>query len=104
MRRSGAVRPNYRARELPFPFGIARARGRRIALIPLMLIARLAGTHVFHPAITPIAVYCLGVIGLGLLDDTLGGPDPGRAADDPGGPVRRCRRGLARAPRRPAPG
>jgi len=73
MRRAGAVRPNYRSRQLPFPVGVLVPAAASIALIPLMLLAKLAGTHVFHPASTPIAVYCLGVIALGLLDDALGG-------------------------------
>ena len=76
MRRAGAVRPNYRERELPFPFGVLVLAAACVALIPLMLLAKLAGTHVFHPAITPVALYCLGVMALGLLDDTLGESGP----------------------------
>lgn len=73
MRRAGAVRPNYRSRELPFPFGLLVLAAASIALIPLVLVQRLAETQVFTRPIGPIVVYCLGVIGLGLLDDTLGG-------------------------------
>ncbi len=72
MRRSGAVRPNYRSRELPFPFGVLVLAAAAIALIPLTLVQRLGETQVFTRPFAPILVYCLGVIGLGLLDDALG--------------------------------
>ena len=72
MRRSGAVRPNYRSRELPFPFGVLVLAAAAIALIPLTLVQRLGETRVFTGPIAPILVYCLGAIGLGLLDDALG--------------------------------
>ncbi len=87
MRRTGAVRPNYRARELPFPFGVLVLAAASIALIPLMLVERLAETQVFTRPIGPITVYCLGVIGLGLLDDALGGHGARVAGgDDPVAP------------------
>jgi UDP-GlcNAc:undecaprenyl-phosphate GlcNAc-1-phosphate transferase len=79
MRRVGAVRPNYRSRELPFPFGVLVPAAATIALIPLTLVARLGETEVFERGIGPIAVYCLGIIGLGLLDDVLGGEGPAAA-------------------------
>jgi UDP-N-acetylmuramyl pentapeptide phosphotransferase/UDP-N-acetylglucosamine-1-phosphate transferase len=47
------------------------------ALIPLALLGKLAATHVFHPETLPIAVYALGVIALGLVDDTLAAPGSG---------------------------
>ncbi len=75
MRRRGAVRPNYRSRELPFPFGVLVLAAAAIALIPLMLVQRLGETQVFTRPVAPILVYCLGVIGLGLLDDALGEDD-----------------------------
>ena len=62
MRRSGAVRPNYRSRELPFPFGVLVLAAAAIALIPLMLLQRLGETQVFTRPVAPILVYCLGVI------------------------------------------
>jgi UDP-GlcNAc:undecaprenyl-phosphate/decaprenyl-phosphate GlcNAc-1-phosphate transferase len=40
--------------------------------VPLTLIARLAPADVFHPEILPIALYALGVIALGLIDDAFG--------------------------------
>ena len=78
MRRGGAVRPNYRARELPFPFGVLVLAAAGIALVPLMLVEEIGETQVFARPITPVVVYCLGVIALGLLDDTIGGR-PGAA-------------------------
>ncbi len=67
----GHTRANYRGRALPFPFGVLALAAALIALIPLTLLARLASTQVFHPELVPIAVYALGVLALGLLDDTL---------------------------------
>src|SRR5665647_1962650 len=65
------TRLNYRERALPFPFGVLTVAAALLALIPLMLLARLASTEVFHQEILPIAVYALGVLALGLIDDTL---------------------------------
>jgi UDP-GlcNAc:undecaprenyl-phosphate/decaprenyl-phosphate GlcNAc-1-phosphate transferase len=73
---AGHTRPNYRRRELPCPFGVLTLLAALLALIPLTLIERLASTSVFHPELVPIAVYSLGVLALGLLDDTLA-PDSG---------------------------
>jgi hypothetical protein len=84
--RGAHVRPNYRGRELPFPFGTLAFIAAVLALIPLTLLTKLAGTHVFHAEIVPIALYSLGVLCLGLLDDTLG-------REEPGGARRRPRRG-----------
>jgi UDP-N-acetylmuramyl pentapeptide phosphotransferase/UDP-N-acetylglucosamine-1-phosphate transferase len=68
----GHVKANYRARPLPFPFGVLSLAAALLALIPLMLVQVLASAQVFHPEMLPIAVYALGVLALGLLDDTLG--------------------------------
>ncbi|MHB8240965.1 MAG: hypothetical protein ACYDHN_03145 [Solirubrobacteraceae bacterium] len=67
----GHVRANYRDRPLPFPFGVLTLAAALLALIPLMLLQRLAPTDVFHPETLPIAAYALGVLALGLIDDTL---------------------------------
>ena len=74
---AGQVKPNYRGRRLPSPFGVLALAAALLALIPLTLIAKLASAEVFHPEVLPIAVYALGVIALGLVDDTLAatGPD-----------------------------
>ena len=89
----GYTRPNYRDRELPFPFGVLTLAAALLALIPLMLLQRLASTDVLHPEILPIGVYALGVIGLGLVDDTLGGDIGGAGAR----PARRGWRGHGAA-------
>ena len=68
----GHTRVNYRGRSLPFPFGVLVLAASPIALIALMLLERLASSEVFHPEELPIAVYALGVLALGLVDDTLG--------------------------------
>jgi UDP-GlcNAc:undecaprenyl-phosphate/decaprenyl-phosphate GlcNAc-1-phosphate transferase len=75
MREAGHTRANYRDRSLPFPFGVLSLAAAPVALIPLALLARLASTDVFHPELLPIAVYSLGVLALGLLDDTLAGDE-----------------------------
>jgi UDP-GlcNAc:undecaprenyl-phosphate/decaprenyl-phosphate GlcNAc-1-phosphate transferase len=82
----GHTKANYRERRLPFPFGVLALAAALVALIPLMLLQVLASTNVFHPETLPIAVYALGVLALGLVDDTLGErPGPGR---NTGGAVR----------------
>jgi UDP-GlcNAc:undecaprenyl-phosphate GlcNAc-1-phosphate transferase len=68
----GHTRGNYRDRPLPFPFGVLTLAAALIALIPLVLLARLASSEVFHPEQLPVAVYALGVLALGLADDSLG--------------------------------
>jgi UDP-GlcNAc:undecaprenyl-phosphate/decaprenyl-phosphate GlcNAc-1-phosphate transferase len=71
LRDGGHVRPNYRGRPLPFPFGVLTLAAALLALIPLTLLQRLASTHVLSPGLLPVAVYALGVLALGLVDDTL---------------------------------
>src|ERR1700676_2938211 len=71
LRTGGHTAVYYRRRLLPLPFGVLALAAALIALIPLMLLARLASVAVFHPEPLPIAVYALGVLGLGLIDDTL---------------------------------
>ena len=81
---------NYRERSLPFPFGVLALAAALIALIPLMLVQVLGSAEVFHPETLPIAVYALGVLALGLIDDTLGEPRAER-------PIRRGWRGHGAA-------
>jgi UDP-GlcNAc:undecaprenyl-phosphate/decaprenyl-phosphate GlcNAc-1-phosphate transferase len=74
---AGHTRANYRHRALPFPFGVLTLVAALLALVPLTLLAQLASTRVFHPELVPIAIYALGVLALGLVDDTLAGePSP----------------------------
>jgi UDP-GlcNAc:undecaprenyl-phosphate GlcNAc-1-phosphate transferase len=82
----GHTRPNYRERSLPFPFGVLVLAAAPLALIPLMLIQGLGSTAVLYPQVLPVAVYALGVLALGLLDDVL---TPG-ATPGPAGPAGRA--------------
>ncbi len=70
------TRPNYRRRDLPFPFGVLIPAAALVALAPLMLIARLGPLSLFHPEILAISIYVLGVALLGLIDDALGSEGP----------------------------
>jgi UDP-GlcNAc:undecaprenyl-phosphate GlcNAc-1-phosphate transferase len=69
---------NYRGRELPFPLGILTLAAAALALVPLELLQRLASAKLLHPELLPIAVYALGVIALGLVDDAFGVAPAGR--------------------------
>jgi hypothetical protein len=80
---AGHTRANYRRRALAFPFGVLTLAAALLALIPLTLLQKLASTQVFHPELVPIAVYALGVLALGLVDDTLA-RDDGTARDGVG--------------------
>jgi UDP-N-acetylmuramyl pentapeptide phosphotransferase/UDP-N-acetylglucosamine-1-phosphate transferase len=72
----GHRRVNYRDRELPFPFGVLTLAAALVALIPLMLLKQLTSTAVFHAETLPIALYAVGVLALGLVDDLLGSAAP----------------------------
>jgi UDP-GlcNAc:undecaprenyl-phosphate/decaprenyl-phosphate GlcNAc-1-phosphate transferase len=82
LRAGGHTRPNYRARELPHPFGVLILVAALLALAPLALVERIAHTAILYPGLIPVAVYALGVACLGLIDDTLGAGRP----DAPSGP------------------
>jgi len=82
----GHTRLNYRHRALPFPFGVLTLAAALLALIPLTLLQQLASTRVFHPETLPIALYALGVLALGLLDDTLAPVAGGGAGAGGSGP------------------
>src|ERR1035441_2041205 len=90
----GHRRANYRGRALPFPFGVLTLAAALIALIPLMLLQRLASTAVFHAETLPIALYALGVLALGLIDDTLASD---RSAEEASGALQRGWRGHGAA-------
>jgi UDP-GlcNAc:undecaprenyl-phosphate/decaprenyl-phosphate GlcNAc-1-phosphate transferase len=89
----GHTQANYRECMLPYPFGMLIVAAALLALIPLVLLQRLAGSGVFHPEVLPIAVYALGVAALGLIDDTLASEHAGMT----GPPTRRGWRGHGRA-------
>jgi UDP-GlcNAc:undecaprenyl-phosphate/decaprenyl-phosphate GlcNAc-1-phosphate transferase len=95
---AGHLKANYRARMLPFPFGVLSLVAALAALIPLMLLQVLASAEVFHPEVFPIAVYAVGVAALGLIDDTLGERRaPEREEARPAPPAPRGWRGHGRA-------
>ncbi|MCW3068722.1 MAG: hypothetical protein JWL67_1347, partial [Solirubrobacterales bacterium] len=80
---AGHTKRNYRDRPLPCPFGVLALAAALLALIPLALVARLASTDVFEPQQLPIALYALGVLALGLVDDTLAGERAARCGAAP---------------------
>jgi UDP-GlcNAc:undecaprenyl-phosphate/decaprenyl-phosphate GlcNAc-1-phosphate transferase len=73
----GHTRPNYRRRELPLPFGVLVVAAALVALIPLVLIERIANVEVIYPQLIAVATYTLGVACLGLIDDAYGEARPG---------------------------
>ncbi len=72
LRSAGHTKANFRGRSLPFPFGVLVLVAALVALVPLAIVQGPSSTGVFHPETLPVAVYALGVIALGLIDDTLG--------------------------------
>ncbi len=96
----GHTRANYRARMLPFPFGALLLAAPLVALVPLMLVQVLGSGDVFHAEAAPVALYTLGVLALGLLDDALGERAAGAVAAADGAAVESRRApGERRAPR-----
>src|ERR1039458_3414847 len=96
----GHTRLNYRSRPLPCPFGVLTLAAALLALIPLTLLGKLTSAEVFHPEVLPIAVYALGVIALGLVDDTLAESRSVQADQERAErPVQRGWRGLGAAGR-----
>lgn len=77
--RAGHTAANYRGRQLPCPVGVLILAAALAASIPLLLLARLGHVALFHPEIAPIALYAIGVICLGLIDDTLASGNAGSA-------------------------
>ena len=67
----GAVRANYRGRPLPAPFGVLVPLAACLALGALALLQALTAARALPPRLGYVALLCLGVAVLGLLDDTL---------------------------------
>jgi UDP-GlcNAc:undecaprenyl-phosphate/decaprenyl-phosphate GlcNAc-1-phosphate transferase len=65
----GHLRANYRARQLPIPFGLLVVASALLALIPLELLERFGTVAVFYPRSSVVLLYALGVSLLGLVDD-----------------------------------
>ena len=95
----GHTRANYRARALPFPFGVLVLRRGAARAGPADAACRCsASAELFHPESLPVALYALGVLALGLIDDTLGeraGVGGERAARAGAARLARARRGAA---------
>src|SRR5271154_424896 len=82
----GHTSANYRGRQLPQPFGLLALAAALLALIPLALLAQLASVEIFYADTLPVVVYSLGILALGLVDDTLGSrPSDGGARPAPRG-------------------
>jgi len=74
---AGLQRENYRGNRLPVPIGLAIVPAALIALIPLVLIARLTTLDVFPGDLPLVLTFIPGVALLGLLDDILSGDSRG---------------------------
>jgi UDP-N-acetylmuramyl pentapeptide phosphotransferase/UDP-N-acetylglucosamine-1-phosphate transferase len=74
---AGATRENYRGRMLPVPLGIVIVPAALIALIPVMLLARLTDLDVFPDNLGFAVVFVPGIALLGLIDDVLSGEGRG---------------------------
>jgi UDP-GlcNAc:undecaprenyl-phosphate GlcNAc-1-phosphate transferase len=68
----GHVRPNWRGRDLPFPFGLLPVAAGLMALAPVAVVARVDGWSTVRVPQALVA-YTVGVALLGLVDDMFGG-------------------------------
>ena len=74
---AGLTRENYRGRILPVPLGIAIVPVALVALIPVMLLARLTDLDVYPDNLGFAMVFVPGIALLGLIDDALSGAGRG---------------------------
>ena len=74
---AGMTRENYRGASLPVPIGVAIVPAALIALIPVMLIARLTTADIFPTDLALVLTFVPGVALLGLIDDVLSGDSRG---------------------------
>ena len=74
---AGMQRENYRGVRLPVPIGVAIVPAALIALIPIMLLARLTTLDVFPTDLALALTFVPGVALLGLVDDVLSGDSRG---------------------------
>ena len=74
---AGMTRENYRGSSLPVPIGVAIVPAALIALIPVMLIARLTTADIFPTDLALVLTFVPGVALLGLIDDVLSGDSRG---------------------------
>jgi UDP-GlcNAc:undecaprenyl-phosphate GlcNAc-1-phosphate transferase len=74
---AGLTRENYRGRSLPVPLGLVIVPVALIALIPVMLLARLTTADVYPDNLGFAVIFVPGVALLGLIDDALSGAGRG---------------------------
>jgi len=74
---AGLVAENYRGARLPVPIGVAIVPAALIALIPIMLLARLTSADVFPNDLSLVIAFVPGIALLGFVDDVLSGPSRG---------------------------
>ncbi len=77
LREAGLTRENYRGRALPVPLGIVIVPVALVALIPVMLLARLTDLDVYPDNLGFAIVFVPGIALLGLIDDLLSGAGRG---------------------------
>ena len=97
---AGVVRENYRGLVLPAASGMLIAVTAAIVVGPLAALEELADADTLAPEVGLALVFVLGVGVLGLVDDLLGGPPPGRRGRRPERAPRRARTPARRLPRR----
>ena len=74
---AGMLGENYRGVRLPVPIGVVIVPAALIALIPVMLLARLTTLDVFPTDLSLVIAFVPGVALLGLLDDVMSGSSRG---------------------------
>jgi UDP-N-acetylmuramyl pentapeptide phosphotransferase/UDP-N-acetylglucosamine-1-phosphate transferase len=74
---AGMERVNYRGVRLPVPIGVAIVPAALVALIPIVLLARLTSADVFPVDLSLVIAFVPGVALLGLVDDVLSGSSRG---------------------------
>jgi len=75
---AGLVRSNYRDVPLPVPLGVLIVPAALIALVPVALLARLAGVDDIYPDnIGLVMLFVPGIALLGLIDDVMSGAGRG---------------------------
>ena len=74
---AGATRENYRGRRLPVPLGLIIVPAALIALIPVVLLARMTDLDVYPDNLGFAVVFVPGIALLGLVDDALSGAGRG---------------------------
>lgn len=77
LREAGLVGENYRGIALPVPLGVLIVPAALIALVPVALVARLAGADIYPDNIGLVMLFVPGIALLGLIDDVLSGASRG---------------------------